>query len=153
MPVSEVNEDIKALVDKMFEMMIESNGIGLAAPQANISLRLFIISLESKREDLMVFINPTLKLSGPTEEMEEGCLSVPGIHAKINRPTRVRVTATNLEGEKFTIDADGLLAKCIQHEFDHIEGKTIADRMSKMSRLRYRAQLQKLKAELEEENA
>ncbi|MGE4284987.1 MAG: peptide deformylase [Phycisphaerae bacterium] len=144
-PIDVIDDDIRTLAERMLDIMIESNGIGLAAPQANQPLRMFVISLEADKENAIVFINPEIKPYGPVTPMEEGCLSVPGMHPKITRPSRVKITALNLEGEQFTIDAGDLLAKCIQHEYDHLEGKTIADRMSRMSRMRFRPMLEELK--------
>ncbi len=141
MPVEAIDDDIRRLADRMIDIMVESNGIGLAAPQANVSLRMFVISLESQRENAMIFINPRIETTGPTETMEEGCLSVPGIYTNIKRPARVTVTAQDLDGKEFTIEAADLLSKCIQHEYDHLEGKTIVDRMSMVAKIKYRRTL------------
>ncbi len=141
-PVEEINEDIRLLVERMIDIMVESNGIGLAAPQANMSLRLFVISLKSQKEDAMVFINPRIETAGATETMEEGCLSVPGIYTNIKRPAKVTVTAQDLDGKEFTLETTELLSKCIQHEYDHLEGKTIVDRMSMVAKIKYRRTLE-----------
>ncbi|WP_161944699.1 peptide deformylase [Sedimentisphaera salicampi] len=146
--VEKIDDNIRAFVDKMLDIMVESNGIGLAAPQANAGIRIFVVSLKADRENATVFINPELKLSGEVTGMEEGCLSVPGINPKIERPSKASVTALNLDGERFTLQAEGLLAKCVQHENDHLNGKTIIERMSRISKLRFRTQIEQLKEDL-----
>ncbi|WP_161491740.1 peptide deformylase [Sedimentisphaera salicampi] len=146
--VEKIDDNIRAFVDKMLDIMVESNGIGLAAPQANAGIRIFVVSLKADREKATVFINPELKLSGEVTGMEEGCLSVPGINPKIERPSKVSVTALNLDGERFTLQAEGLLAKCVQHENDHLNGKTIIERISRISKLRFRTQIEQLKEDL-----
>jgi len=144
-PVEKIDDDIRRLVEKMTDIMLKNKGVGLAAPQAGVPLRLFIISLDGTRENVRVYINPTVTPSGQLEETEEGCLSVPGIYTKIRRYKKCKVTATNLDGNKFTEEAEGLYARCLQHESDHIEGITIADRMPSSARIAHRKQLKKLK--------
>ncbi len=144
-PVERIDDNIRQLVDKMADIMLQNKGIGLAAPQVGIPLRLFIISLDGSRENIKVYINPTVTPSGELEESEEGCLSVPGIYTKIRRYKKCRVTATDLDGNEFTQEADGLYARCLQHESDHIEGMTIADRMPSAARITHRKQLKKLR--------
>ena len=128
-PVETIDETIARLVDKMGDIMVEQKGVGLAAPQAGVGLRLFVISLDGAKEGLRAFINPTIKPSGPLEAKEEGCLSVPGIYTKVRRYKFCAVTATDLSGQVFSEEADGLYARALQHEFDHIEGITIINRM------------------------
>jgi len=146
-PVEKIDEDIHRLVEKMTDIMLKKKGIGLAAPQVGVPLRLFIISLDGSRENIKVYINPTVTPSGEIEQAEEGCLSVPGVYTKIRRYKKCRVTATDLDGDEFTEEADGLYARCLQHESDHIEGMTIADRMTSAARIAYRKQLKKLRQE------
>ena len=153
-PVEKIDDNIRQLVEKMTDIMRKNKGIGLAAPQAGVPLRLFIISLDGSSENVKVFINPTVTpvtAKGKTAlvEKEEGCLSVPGIYTKIRRYKKCKVTATNLDGNEFTEEADGLYAKCLQHEYDHIEGVTIADRMTPTARIAHRKQLKKLKEQHE----
>jgi peptide deformylase len=148
-PVKEIDDDIRRLVEKMWELMLEHQGVGFAAPQAGVSLRLFIVSLDMSRENMKVFINPTVKPAGELEEQEEGCLSVPGIHAKIRRYKQATVTATDLEGRQFTEEAEGLYARCLQHEYDHIEGMVIVNRMGQAAKIAHRRQLKKLMEEQE----
>jgi len=144
-PVEKVDDSIRQLVEKMKDIMLANKGVGLAAPQAGIPLRLFIVSLDGKRENVRVYINPIVTPQGELAEIEEGCLSVPGIYTKIRRYKQCSVTATDLDGNKFTEESDGLYARCLQHEYDHIEGITIADRMPSTAKIAYRKQLKKLR--------
>ncbi len=143
-PVEEIDDNIRRLVEKMADILVDKKGIGLAAPQAGVPLRLFIVSLTGKREDVRAYINPTVTPHGDLEEAEEGCLSVPGIWAKIRRYKKATVTATDLDGRQFTEDAEGLYARCLQHEYDHIEGTVIVNRMGEAARIAHRRQLKKL---------
>lgn len=143
-PVEKIDDNIRQLVEKMTDIMLENKGIGLAAPQAGVALRLFIISLEGNREAVKVYINPTVTPIGELDSIEEGCLSVPGVAVKIQRYKKCRVTATNLDGNEFTEEADGLYAKALQHEYDHIEGITIVNRMGQTAKIAHRRQLKKL---------
>jgi len=143
-PVEKIDDGIRRFVAKMTDIMIENKGIGLAAPQAGVSLRLFIISLDGSRKNTKAYINPTVKTDGRLEQNEEGCLSVPGIYTKIGRYNKATVTATGLDGKPFTEQAEGLYARALQHEFDHIEGVTIVSRMPTTARITHRRQLKKL---------
>jgi peptide deformylase len=148
-PVKEIDEDIRQLVEKMTDIMLEhKGGIGLAAPQAGVPLRLFIISLDSSREAVKVYINPTVTpTTSEFDLVEEGCLSVPEIRTRIRRYKKCRVTATGLDGNEFTEEAEGLLSRVLQHEYDHIEGVTIVSRMGSAAKIAHRRQLKKLKEE------
>lgn len=143
-PVDEIDDDIRRLVEKMTDIMIETKGVGFAAPQAGVGLRVFIISLDGTRENVRVYINPTVAGQGRLESHDEGCLSVPQVYTKIRRYSRCTVTATDLNGNEFTEDADGLYARALQHENDHINGVTIADKMGSTARIAHRRQLKKL---------
>jgi len=143
-PVEKTDDNIRQLVDKMFEIMRDNKGVGLAAPQAGVSLRLFIISLDGSKEKLRVFVNPTVTPFGDLATNEEGCLSVPGIYTKIRRYKEAEVTATDLDGNEFTEQAEGLFARALQHEYDHIEGMTIVNRMGQAARIAHRRQLKRL---------
>jgi peptide deformylase len=142
--VEEIDEDIHQLVKRMTEIMIEHKGIGLAAPQAGIPLRLFIISLDGTAEKVKVYINPIVTTDGKVGSNEEGCLSVPGVWTKIRRYKKCSVTAIGLDGNEFTEHAEGLHARALQHEYDHIEGVTIVNRMTQTARIAHRRQLKKL---------
>ncbi|MHC4131723.1 MAG: peptide deformylase [Planctomycetota bacterium] len=148
--VQQINDSIRRLVDKMIEIMLKLKGIGLAAPQIGVPLRLFIISLDMDKDNVKVFINPKVTPAGELNTMEEGCLSVPGVTTKIRRFKKCEVTATDLDGVEFTEDAEGLYARCLQHEYDHINGITIAQRMGSAAKIAHRRQLQKLQQDLEE---
>ena len=143
-PIDKIDDDIQQLVNKMTDIMIQNKGIGLAAPQAGIGLRIFIISLDGTRENVRVFINPVIKPHGEIETHEEGCLSVPQVYTRVKRYAKCTVTATDLQGNKFTEEAEGLYARALQHENDHIEGITIADKMGPAARIAHRRQLKKL---------
>jgi peptide deformylase len=149
-PVEKIDDSIRRLAEKMAEIMMKKKGIGLAAPQAGVSLRLFIISLDGSREKLKVYINPTVTREGPLIDFEEGCLSAPGIFTKIRRYKRCKVTATDLDGNEFTEEAEGLYARALQHEYDHIEGMTIINRMGKAAKIAHRKQIKNLTKEHEQ---
>ncbi len=151
-PVENIDDNIREFVEKMKEIMVETKGIGLAAPQAGVNLQIFIISLTGKAEDAKVFINPEVKQTGPMDSAEEGCLSVPGIYTKIRRSKTCTVSATDLDGNRFTEDAEGLYARCLQHEYDHLQGITIANKMSKIAKIANRKQLENLRQEYEKKS-
>jgi peptide deformylase len=144
-PVEEINDNIRQLVEKMTDVMLKNKGVGLAAPQIGVSLRLFIISLSGTREDVKVYINPTVTPTGDLYAAEEGCLSVPNVYTKIRRYRKCTVTATGLDGSEFTDEADGLYARALQHENDHINGFTIVSRMGQAAKIAHRRQLKKLR--------
>jgi peptide deformylase len=132
-PLRRVDNDLRRQIREMFDLMYAAKGIGLAANQVNLPLRFFIVNLEAKPDagEEWVFINPVISLPrGGSEELEEGCLSLPGLYGPVVRPKQIRINAYSLEGKEIKVDASGLLARCIQHEFDHIEGVLFPDRMS-----------------------
>jgi peptide deformylase len=143
-PVEKIDDNIRQLVDKMADIMIKNKGVGLAAPQAGVGLRLFIISLDGTREKVRAYINPTVTPSGELVSIDEGCLSVPGIYTGIRRYKKCTVTATDLDGNEFTEEGEGLYARALQHEYDHIEGMTIINRMGSAAKIVHRRQLKKL---------
>lgn len=143
-PVEEIDDNIHKLVKKMIDVMVERNGIGLAASQVGIPLRLFIVSLDTTAKDVKVYINPKISMTGQLETAEEGCLSIPGLCSNIKRYKKCSVTATDLDGNEFTQQAEGLLARCLQHENDHIEGVTIANRITQVARIINRKLFKKL---------
>jgi peptide deformylase len=147
-PIENIDDSIRQLAKKMVDIMLENKGIGLAGPQAGVPLRIFVISLDGNRDSVRVYINPTVTpKTDELEPIEEGCLSVPGVCTKIRRYKKCSVMATDLEGNKFSEEAEGLYARALQHEYDHIEGLTIVDRMGQVARIAHRKQLRKLRGE------
>jgi peptide deformylase len=144
-PVDEVDESVRELVDDMFETMYDAPGIGLAATQVNVAKQVIVIDVSENKNSPLCLINPEILARDGIEEMEEGCLSVPGIYEKVSRAEQIRVKALDREGEVFELDTDGLLAVCIQHEMDHLEGKLFVDYLSEMKRQRIRKKLEKLR--------
>lgn len=142
-PVDVVDEDIKTLVDNMLETMYDAPGIGLAATQVNVDQRVIVIDVSEDKSQPLCFINPELEGTDGHVELEEGCLSVPGIYETVQRAEQIRVRAMNREGESFTLDAEGLLAVCIQHEIDHLDGKLFVDYLSRLKQQRIRKKAQK----------
>ncbi|MFL0811227.1 MAG: peptide deformylase [Agarilytica sp.] len=143
-PVEKVDDEIRRLVDDMFETMYDAPGIGLAATQVNVHKRVITIDCSEEHNEPMVFINPDIEvLDHDLFDYEEGCLSVPGFYEKVTRPEHVRVTALGRDGNSFTIEPKGLLAVCIQHEVDHLDGKLFVDYISNMKRQRIRKKLEK----------
>lgn len=142
-PVAAVDDSVRRLADDMLETMYAAPGIGLAATQVNVHKRIVVIDISGPRDEPRVFINPSLELSGGLVETDEGCLSVPGFYEPVHRRERARVQALNQAGEPFTLEAEGLLAVCIQHECDHLQGKLFVDYLSNLKRTRIRAKLQK----------
>jgi peptide deformylase len=149
-PVEEINDDIRLLADRMKDIMVQTRGVGLAGPQAGVNLRIFVVSTDGTKENAKTYINPTIKVEGPIVAEEEGCLSLPGIFGKIKRYAACTVTATDLEGNEFTETGEGLLARALQHEFDHLEGMMIKDRLSQGAKLRARRRLKQMEAEFNE---
>ena len=148
-PVEEINDDIRQLAERMIDIMIETKGVGLAGPQAGVNLRIFVVSIDGTKESAEVYINPTIKVEGSVVANEEGCLSLPGIYGKIKRYSKCTVTATDPDGNEFTEVGEGLLARAFQHEYDHLEGRMIKDRLSQAAKLRARRWLKQLEAEHE----
>lgn len=142
-PVAEVNDEIRQLVDDMFDTMYEAPGIGLAAPQVNVFQRVIVIDISEDKSVPQAFINPELLETRGVEQMEEGCLSVPGIYEMVERADWIRVRALDRNGEMFEKEAEGLLAVCIQHEIDHLDGKLFVDYLSNLKRQRIRKKLEK----------
>ncbi len=143
-PVTEFDDELRQLVADMFETMYEAPGIGLAATQVDVHKRLLVMDVSEDKNRPMVLINPEILDAEGEEEMDEGCLSVPGYYETVRRAEKVRVRALNEHGESFEIEADGLEAVCIQHEMDHLEGKLFVDYLSSLKRDRIRKKLEKL---------
>jgi len=156
-PVPEVTDEVRAVAERMIQIMHQAEGIGLAAPQVGLAWRLFVASVPEGEDRSVdsnpptaspepeVFINPSLvSPRAKLEVLEEGCLSLPGIRGDVARPAEVTIKATDLQGREFTRHGAGLLARCWQHELDHLEGVLIIDKFTQMSRLRNRAALKEL---------
>lgn len=146
-PVTEVDAALRALIDDMFETMYAAPGIGLAATQVNVAKRLLVLDLSERHDQPLVLINPEVLVREGVEETEEGCLSVPGYFEKVTRAERIRVRALDRNGKPIEFDADGLLAVCIQHEIDHLDGKLFVDYLSELKRTRIRKKLEKERKE------
>ena len=145
-----VDDSVRGLAARMIEAMYEADGVGLAAPQVGHALRMFVADArESEEPDPVVFINPELEISGQMDIAEEGCLSIPEVRVMVRRPVAARITATGLDGERFTIESDGFPARVWQHEFDHLEGTLITDRMSPRDRLVHRRALKEMRQSFE----
>lgn len=142
-PVTEFTAQLKQLAEDMTETMYAAPGVGLAAPQVNVHQRLIVVDVSEDKNGLMVLVNPQIIAREGEQEYEEGCLSVPGIYGKITRAARVKVKAQDLEGAPFEVEADGLLAVCLQHEIDHLDGKVFVDYLSQLKQNRIRTKLLK----------
>ena len=141
--VTAVTADVRKLVRDMAETMYAAPGVGLAATQVNVHKRVIVIDISEHKDELRVFINPELLAAEGEAECEEGCLSVPGYYDKVTRAARIRVRAQDEHGETFELDAEGLLAVCIQHEMDHLQGKVFVEYLSPLKRARLAARLRK----------
>lgn len=142
-PVAVVDDQIRTLIDDMFETMYEAPGVGLAAPQVDVPSRIIIVDVSDERNRPYSFINPEILSQEGSHQMEEGCLSIPGVYEPVTRPARIRVRALDRNGESFEMDVDGLLATCIQHEVDHLEGKLFIDYLSELKRSRVKKRMEK----------
>ena len=142
-PVSKVDEKIQRLIDDMAETMYEAPGIGLAATQVDVHLQIIVIDISEGKNKLQVFINPVVKTKTGTQEYEEGCLSVPGVYENVMRAETVVIDALDRNGKPFTLEADGLMAVCIQHEMDHLLGKVFVQYLSPLKQNRIKTKMQK----------
>ncbi|HQQ75109.1 MAG TPA: peptide deformylase [Pseudomonadales bacterium] len=143
-PVPVVDNVVRQLIDNMLETMYQAPGVGLAATQINVHQRVVVIDVSEDQSQPLVFINPEITvLDQNLSEYDEGCLSVPGFYETVSRPEHIRVTALDRNGQPFTIEPQGLLAVCIQHEVDHLNGKLFVDHISNLKRDRIRKKLEK----------
>ena len=142
-PIIAVNDEVRKLIKNMAHTMYAAPGVGLAATQVNDHRRLIVVDISEAHDNLQVFINPEIVASSGSATCEEGCLSVPGIFEKVARAERITVNARDAQGCGFTLDAEGLLAVCIQHEMDHLEGKVFVDYLSRLKQQRILAKLKK----------
>lgn len=141
--IEKVDDNIRSVIDDMFETMYEEQGVGLAATQVDIHQRLFVADCSEDQNEPMVFINPEITEAEGHFKNDEGCLSFPGVYAKVERAEKITVTALDKNGERFSRSAEGLLAICIQHEIDHLNGKLFVDYLSPLKRERIRKKLEK----------
>ena len=149
-PIEKITADIHRLAERMIDIMVETKGVGLAGPQVGAGLRIFVASQDGSKEGAKVYINPSINPTGAIEAIEEGCLSLPGIYGKIRRHSRCSVTATGLDGKEFVEAGEGLLARIFQHEFDHIDGVVVAERMGSVAKIAARKRLKELRANYEQ---
>ena len=143
-PVAQVDDRVRQVVSDMFETMYDAPGIGLAATQVNIQEQIIVIDISEEKDQPLCLRNPKIIEADGTEEMQEGCLSVPGFFENVTRAESVKIQALNEQGIQFEMDADGLLAVCIQHEIDHLDGKLFVDYLSPLKRQRIKKKLLKL---------
>jgi peptide deformylase len=142
-PVTRFDPELSQLIDDLFETMYAAPGIGLAAPQVDVQLRLLVIDISEERNQPLVLINPEILAREGVAVTEEGCLSVPGVFDQVQRAAKIRVRAQDRNGETFERDYEGTLAVCVQHEMDHIDGKLFVDYLSDLKRERIRKKLEK----------
>lgn len=142
-PVEQVDDSVRQLIDDMFETMYQAPGIGLAAIQVSDPRRVIVIDTSEERNQPLALVNPEILERHGEEQMDEGCLSVPGVYEPVRRAERIRVAALDRDGSAIEMDADGLLAVCIQHEIDHLDGKLFVDYLSSLKRQRIRKKLEK----------
>ncbi|GJM11993.1 MAG: peptide deformylase [Pseudohongiella sp.] len=143
-PVTVFDSKLEVLIEDMLETMYAAEGIGLAATQVNVHKRVLVIDVSENRDTAQVFINPEFEvIEDELSEYDEGCLSVPGFYETVSRPRAVKITAQDVKGERFELEAEGILATCIQHEIDHLNGKLFVDYLSTLKRQRIRSKLEK----------
>ena len=142
-PVAQVDDSVRQLIDDMLETMYAAKGVGLAATQVNVHRRILVADVSEEKNAPLIFVNPEILSRADVGTMQEGCLSVPGFFEDVDRAHRVRVRALGRDGKAFEMDAEGLLAVCVQHEIDHLEGKLFVDYLSELKRTRIRKKLEK----------
>lgn len=141
--VDAVDDSVRTLIDNLLETMYDASGIGLAATQVNVHRRVLVVDVSERRDQPLAFVNPRIEQAEGEQERDEGCLSVPGFFEPVRRAERIRVAALDRQGETFALEADGLLAVCIQHECDHLDGKLFVDYISNLKRQRIKRKLRK----------
>ena len=142
--VGAVDESIRQLIDDLTETMYAAPGIGLAATQVDVHKRVLVVDVSERRNHPLAFVNPVIDSAEGMQELDEGCLSVPGFFESVQRANHIRVIAMNRDGERFELEADGILSVCIQHECDHLDGKLFVDYISSLKRRRIKNKLRKL---------
>lgn len=150
-PIEKIDDTIRALADKMMDIMVQYKGVGLAGPQAGVSLRIFVASPDGTKKNAKVYINPVIAPSGKLEAAEEGCLSLPGIFGQIRRYTKCSIKAQGLDGKEIVEEAEGLLARIFQHECDHLDGTLVADKLSTVAKIAARKKLKQLRENYEQQ--
>ncbi|MEN6384870.1 MAG: peptide deformylase [Phycisphaerales bacterium] len=151
-PIETIDDNIRALAEKMKDIMVELKGVGLAGPQAGVNLRIFVASEDGTKEKAKVYINPVIETSGSIEAKEEGCLSLPGIWGNIKRFYKCSLKALDENGKEMAIEAEGHLARIYQHEYDHLEGTLIADKFSTVAKIGAKRKLKHLREDYENQN-
>ena len=147
-PVATVNDKVRKLVADLAETMYAAPGVGLAATQVDVHKQVIMIDISETRDKLLTFINPEILASSGVSDCEEGCLSVPGIFEKVQRAERITVRALDRQGKLFTLDANGLLSVCIQHEIDHLKGKVFVEYLSRLKQARILNKLKKMQRKI-----
>ena len=143
--VLDINAEVKTLSKDLLETMYSGDGIGLSATQVNIHRRILVVDVSEEKDSPMIFINPSVEVLGQEKKIYgEGCLSVPGFFEDVSRPAKIKITAQHLDGEKFSLEAEGLLAVAVQHEMDHLDGKIFVDFLSNLKRQRIKQKLIKI---------
>jgi peptide deformylase len=142
-PVAKVDAEVRQLIDDMAETMYDAPGIGLAATQIDVHLRVVVIDISKERNQLHIFVNPEILSTEGEETMEEGCLSVPGFYESVTRAEKISLKALGRDGQPFEMEVDGMLAVCIQHEVDHLVGKVFVDYLSRLKQRRIQKKLEK----------
>ena len=142
-PVEVVDDSVRTLIENLLETMYAASGIGLAATQVNVHQRVLVVDVSERRDQPKAFVNPVIEQAEGEQERDEGCLSVPGFFEAVKRAERIRVSALNADGERFALEAEGMLAVCIQHECDHLDGKLFVDYLSNLKRQRIKTKLRK----------
>jgi peptide deformylase len=150
-PVTEINRELRRLVDEMFETMYAERGVGLAAPQIGQGIRLCVVNVTDSEAGELALINPVVVESSGEATDEEGCLSVPSIRSKVTRPEYVRVRAYDITGQELDLEADGLEGRCLQHEIDHLQGRLFFQRLGEAARMTLKSQIKRLEDRYEEE--
>ena len=145
--MTRVDDKIRKLIKDLSDTMYAAPGVGLSATQVDVHLRVVVVDISPTHDELRVFVNPEIIEAHGVADIEEGCLSVPGIYDKTLRAERIKVRALDADGNSFTLDADGLLAVCIQHEMDHLDGKVFVEKLSRLKQQRIHAKLRKRQRE------
>jgi peptide deformylase len=151
-PIDKIDGNIRALAEKMKDIMVEYKGVGLAGPQAGVNLRIFVASPDGTKANAKVYINPVITPSGSIATNEEGCLSLPGIWGNIKRYSKCSIQALNLDGKEIAEQADGHLARIFQHECDHLDGTLIANKFSTVAKIAARRKLKQLREDYERQD-